>query len=383
MIPLTIGQYIKEESVSQFVDIGDHYELAFYGSGIKWPFIKENIWYHGVMNAIKMGGKKLAICYMREPAFAHDEHVEKQILLGHDLVKEGVDPKNIIYFYSTDLGRETHKVIAKHHNLKPQPFQIITFPYYEVDAYKKIIEDRMCEHVSPFEAKRKVAVRSFLSLNGKPNKYMRLRQIVLYWQRKLMNNGLITLTRTQEDIDKYPNLLDYYNDIKNLINKTDYNKLCKHWPNTLDEHNITQGLYGKHFSGYPFDKKLYLDTYFSVVSETHSGAHNCNKQFFPTEKIYKAIINCHPFIILSTQNFLHELKEQGYKTFEPYINENYDFEPDAYKRMNLAIDQVEHLVKNGVPVDMFDLAIYNYANLRSRVETHLKIVKGIFNDCTI
>ena len=117
MIPLTIGQYIKEESVSQFVDIGDHYELAFYGSGIKWPFIKENIWYHGVMNAIKMGGKKLAICYMREPAFAHDEHVEKQILLGHDLVKEGVDPKNIIYFYSTDLGRETHKVIAKHHNL--------------------------------------------------------------------------------------------------------------------------------------------------------------------------------------------------------------------------------------------------------------------------
>ena len=50
--------------------------------------------------------------------------------------------------------------------------------------------------------------------------------------------------------------------------------------------------------------------------------------------------------------------------------------------MNLAIDQVEHLVKNGVPVDMFDLAIYNYANLRSRVETHLKVVKGIFNDCT-
>ena len=199
MTELTIGQYIKEESISQFVDIGDHFELAFYGSEIPWPFIKEDVWYHGVLNAIKMCGKKLAICYMREPAFAHDEHVEKQVLLGHDLVHEGVKPESIYYFYSTDLGKETHEVIAKKHNLKPKAFNIITFPYYEVDAYKKIFEDKICEHVSPFEAKRKVAVRSFLSLNGKPDKFMRLRQVVLYWQRRLMNKGLITLTRTQED----------------------------------------------------------------------------------------------------------------------------------------------------------------------------------------
>ena len=382
MIPLTIGQYIKEESISQFINSKDHYELAFYGSDVDYPFIHHDVWYHGVMNAIKFS-KKLAICYMREPAFAHDEHVEKQILLGHDLVKEGVPANKIYYFYSTDLGKETHEVIAKKHNLKPKGFNIITFPYYEVDAYKKILEEKICEHVSPFEAKRKVAVRSFLSLNGKPDKFMRLRQIVLYWQRRLMNNGLITLTRTEEDIKKYPNLEDYYNEIKDLINKTDYDKLCKHWPNSLDEHNINKGLYGKHFSGYPFDKKLYLDTYFSVVSETHSGAHNCNPQFFPTEKTYKAIINCHPFIMLSTQNFLHNLKEQGYKTFDPYINEEYDKEPDAYKRMNLAIDQVEKLCKDGVPVDMFSNAVYNYANLISRAETHIKLVEGIFNESIV
>jgi hypothetical protein len=382
MIPLTIGQYIKEESISQFINSKDHYELAFYGSDVDYPFIHHDVWYHGVMNAIKFS-KKLAICYMREPAFAHDEHVEKQILLGHDLVKDGVPAHKIYYFYSTDLGKETHEVIAKKHNLKPKAFNIITFPYYEVDAYKKILEEKICEHVPPFEAKRKVAVRSFLSLNGKPDKFMRLRQIVLYWQRRLMNNGLITLTRTEEDIEKYPNLEDYYNEVKDLISKTDYDKLCKHWPHSLDEHNVKQGLYGKHFSGYPFDKKLYLDTYFSVVSETHSGAHNCNPQFFPTEKIYKAIINCHPFVALSTQNFLHNLKEQGYKSFSPFINEEYDQEPDAYKRMNLAIDQVEKLCKDGVPIDMFSNAIHNYTNLINRAETSIKLVEGIFNESTV
>ena len=131
---------------------------------------------------------------MREPAFAHDKHVEKQVLLGHDLVDEqGVDPKSIYYFYSTDLGKETHDVIAKKHNLKPKPFNIITFPYYEVDAYNKIVNEKICDHVTPEETKTKNAVRTFLSLNGKPNKFMRLKQIALYWQRRLMNHGLVTL----------------------------------------------------------------------------------------------------------------------------------------------------------------------------------------------
>ena len=379
MTSLIIGQYIKEETISQFVDIGENYELAFYGSGIPHPFIKEDVWYHGVLNAIKLGGKKLAICYMREPAFEHDEHVVKQVLLGHDLVNEqGVDPKSIYYFYSTDLGKQTHRVVAEKYNLAPQPFNIITFPYYEVDAYKKIIQEKICDHVTPAEARTKNAVRTFLSLNGKPDKFMRLKQVALYWQRRLMNNGLITLTRTDEDKRHFPNLKDYYPYVSSILTEKDFEKFCKHWPYSLDEQNVKQGLYGKHFSGYPFDKKLFADTYMSVISETHSGAHNCNPQFFPTEKTYKAIVNCHPFIMLSTHNYLKELQSQGYKTFTPYIDESYDQEPEAYKRMNLAIDQIEKLCKDGVPVDMLSTAIYNYANLISRAETHIKLVQGIF-----
>ena len=45
--------------------------------------------------------------------------------------------------------------------------------------------------------------------------------------------------------------------------------------------------------------------------------------------------------------------------------------------MNLAIDQVERLSKEGVPVDTLQTAIYNYAHLKSRVLTHLELVKGL------
>ena len=86
MIPLIIKQYIKEETISQFVD-GDYYELAFYGSDMYEPFIEAECWWkESVLNDLIYNNKKLAICYMREPAFEHDIHVEKQILLGHDLV---------------------------------------------------------------------------------------------------------------------------------------------------------------------------------------------------------------------------------------------------------------------------------------------------------
>ena len=41
------------------------------------------------------------------------------------------------------------------------------------------------------------------------------------------------------------------------------------------------------------------------------------------------------------------------------------------------IDQIEKLSKDGVPVDMLQTAIYNYAHLKSRVLTHLELVKGL------
>ena len=47
MTPLIIKQYIKEETISQFVD-GDYYELAFYGSDMYEPFIE-----------LIVGGKKV------------------------------------------------------------------------------------------------------------------------------------------------------------------------------------------------------------------------------------------------------------------------------------------------------------------------------------
>ena len=86
--------------------------------------------------------------------------------------------------------------------------------------------------------------------------------------------------------------------------------------------------------------QLYLDTYFSLVSETvyYSGS-----GIMLTEKTFKPIALKHPFIIIGGARSLAALRGLGYKTFSPIINEEYDTELDDIKRMQMILDETERL----------------------------------------
>jgi hypothetical protein len=90
---------------------------------------------------------------------------------------------------------------------------------------------------------------------------------------------------------------------------------------------------------------------------------------FPTEKTYKAISCKTPFIAYTTPYFLKELRQMGYKTFGPWIDESYDdIEDDTVRSTaiaqeierihNLDTDSYNSLIKN-----CRDIAEENYAVL--------------------
>ena len=64
---------------------------------------------------------------------------------------------------------------------------------------------------------------------------------------------------------------------------------------------------------------------------------------FLDEKVWKAIANKHPFIVVGNYKILEELRRQGFKTFEPFINEVYDLEQHPYKRMKLIVKEIKRL----------------------------------------
>lgn len=88
----------------------------------------------------------------------------------------------------------------------------------------------------------------------------------------------------------------------------------------------------------------YSNTYFSVVSETnyytYPGAENGR---FLSEKVFKPMAEKHPFILISVPNCLPLLRDLGYRTFFPWINEDYDSEYDDDTRMLMILKEIERL----------------------------------------
>lgn len=66
-----------------------------------------------------------------------------------------------------------------------------------------------------------------------------------------------------------------------------------------------------------------------------------------TEKMFKPIVARRPFILVGAPGNLEYFKSYGFKTFDKWIDEGYDNEPDHDLRIAMIVDQIERLCKLG------------------------------------
>jgi hypothetical protein len=115
----------------------------------------------------------------------------------------------------------------------------------------------------------------------------------------------------------------------------------------------------------------YENTYFSIVSETNYFK-DFGEGLFLSEKVFKPILRCHPFILVSRPHSLKKLKELGYKTFSPYIDERYDEEENDYERLRMIVKEIERLSNLSEPLlvefltSVKEIVEYNYQVLTSK-----------------
>lgn len=83
----------------------------------------------------------------------------------------------------------------------------------------------------------------------------------------------------------------------------------------------------------------YIDTYFSLVTETVFTY----PYSFRTEKIWKPIAMCHPWIAVANFGFYKDIKNLGFKTFDSIIDESFDQIADNQQRIEHIRDLVEEL----------------------------------------
>jgi len=88
----------------------------------------------------------------------------------------------------------------------------------------------------------------------------------------------------------------------------------------------------------------YIDTYFSLVTETVVDY----PYTFRTEKIYKPIAMGHPFVAVANRGFYRDLHRAGYQTFGNLIDESFDLIDNNQDRLDRIAQVVEHMCRNNL-----------------------------------
>ena len=218
--------------------------------------------------------------------------------------------------------------------------------------------------------------KDYLFYNGKlrPHRLYAVSELDRY---NVLNNGIVSLTATE-----------YTNGVVSL--QECVNELNKHNAGSLHLDNFVKN-FKPMILDIPADKfsldvinetnfNHYGNTYFSVISET-----TVSRRFI-TEKIYKAIYNLHPFVIVGSAKMLELLRQQGYYTFEELFDESYDNELDHVKRIDLVVQQIVKFCnmpashKRDKCNEIMHKLYYNKENYIKRAKSQPNIFEVISNE---
>jgi hypothetical protein len=133
--------------------------------------------------------------------------------------------------------------------------------------------------------------------------------------------------------------------------------------NTVPTGFIKHHLFGNTWGDAEINPAAYIDTYFSVVTETVYDY----PYTFRTEKIWKPMIMGHPFVAVANRGYYRDLHNAGFQTFGKLIDETFDQIDDPRDRADRIVDTVADICYNGAASFLESarsVCKYNYQQLR-------------------
>ena len=162
-----------------------------------------------------------------------------------------------------------------------------------------------------------------------------------------------------------------------LDSRYEVDKLAYNIYQRFDNNRIKYSIHGQ-FPGYGyiyFKAEPYMDTYFSVVTETVFDY----PYSFRTEKIWKPIAMGHPFVVASNVGYLRDLRNMGFQTFGHVIDESYDTIDNDQQRLERIANVVRDLCQQDLA--SFQKECYNVCEHNQQHLAAMKIkVRAEFPD---
>ena len=223
------------------------------------------------------------------------------------------------------------------------------WPCLQYDSFLPKIED-YAENIAVMQRSDEIyAVTDkpykFLFLNGRSRlhrKYLRER----FAQSSLLDQSLWTWLDANADPAQYlelehqgKNLLITGNQIKYLPAQYEVDRYQKSLQQKTDSFFVKHDLFCNEWGEIYLKAEPYVDTYFSLVSETVFDY----PYSFRTEKIWKPIAMAHPWIAVANSGYYRDLKQLGFQTFSHVIDESFDAIENHQDRIDRVVSIVEDL----------------------------------------
>jgi len=316
------------------------------------------------------------------------EHIRNNpaVTLVHENTCEAIDAR---------FAEEVYQVITQN-NLNPSQVKIVTADENHKNFLINYLKNKGIDNTN-------ITIKNFLLSNVKlevstsiipTNKFSALSRNYREW-RLFLYEELYRYDLLKDFIYSFHNIWPYGDtdkifDIDHMI--SDLNKLgITELPHKFSKwlrrcpHDIadTKTDVKNKWANVTYDAILSADIHLTV--ETHydqksfTGQDVFDRNFglsSITEKAYKPIACTRPFIMFATPFFLEDMRNLGYKTFSPYIDESYDTEVDNYKRLNMIVQEVNRICN--LPKEDYDtlisnckeIAEYNFTILTAHKKSH-------------
>lgn len=357
-------------------DDKDYYYVEFINGDAFYHHPIEKLVDYETYQKILNGSITLCISHIHEAYHYVIEDIYKDVVIASK-----IPPSSILYLSNSfDIGTEI-EIISQKYNLPKIKSEFISLfehvAQFEINHRKELFtEDTLT---------KETYTKKFLSFNGlwRPH---RLELVSFLECFNIKEQGYVSLNAVPCDIpsmeEMFPRILEWNKNhtcAYNLLiqNQDKVKKLDRCYIDTDPTQNWNGAPY------YSADKKLYEETYFSIVTETlcnsneSGGGYTVGRAL--SEKTFKPILNCHPFMIVGVVGLLKVLKELGYKTFSPYIDESYDDETDGHKRIYKIAKEAKRLVNlNNTELEEFknycrDITVYNLNHLQTRKQFNFQM----------
>ena len=179
----------------------------------------------------------------------------------------------------------------------------------------------------------------FLSYNKNATKTFRIQLIIWLIKNGIIDDSYVSILIKNENFnrrelesteDELYDLIAYCNKFERM----GFNVLDWDYPNNQNDV----------FSNLKYTTKShYSDTYFNIITETSFENGSLNL----TEKSFKALANCHPFLIIGDVGSNRYLESLGFEPYNDLVDYSFDSIMDNDNRLNTVLKEIRKIYSKG------------------------------------